>query len=212
MKAGRTGSIALGALAAAAILAGCGEKSEPEATEPTVPPASDQQPAGEGDSGQGAEASGPTPAERRAARLKADRRAVERTVNRYIEALDARDGARVCAVLEPGALDGFKLPRQRSSCAASLDASIGYRDPRGIPAFEGVHLSQVAAIRVGRNSARATTAIVTNFADRTEPSIEDDIIYLRRADGGDWLIAKPSSALYRAIGAEPGPEVIVPPG
>jgi hypothetical protein len=212
MKAGRTGSITLGALVAAAIALGCGEKSEPDATEPATPPASEQQPAGEDDSGQGAEGSSPTAAERRAARLRADQRAVERTVTRYIEALDARSGAKVCATLEPGALDGFKLPRQRGNCAASLDASIGYRDPRGIPAFEGVHLSEVGAIRVGRNSARATTSIVTNFSDRTEPSIEDDIIYLRRAEGGEWLIAKPSSALYRAIGAEPGPEVIVPPG
>ena len=43
--------------------------------------------------------------------------------------------------------------------------------------------------------------IFTRFADRDEPSVEDDPIYLRRAGGG-WLLAKPSLTFYRAIGQE----------
>ena len=37
-----------------------------------------------------------------------------------------------------------------------------------------------------------------------EPSIEDDVIYLRRV-GGRWKIAKPSATFYRAIGARDVP-------
>jgi hypothetical protein len=52
---------------------------------------------------------------------------------------------------------------------------------------------------------------VTRFADREEPSIEDDVVYLTRS-GDDWLIAKPSSTLYRAVGiAEVPPSVLAPP-
>ena len=54
--------------------------------------------------------------------------------------------------------------------------------------------------------------VVTRFADRDEPSVEDDIVYLPRpADNSDWVIAKPSATLYRAIGAEAPPAVLAPP-
>ena len=52
--------------------------------------------------------------------------------------------------------------------------------------------------------------MVTRFADRDEPSVEDDIIYLAARDG-DWLIAKPSATLYRAIGADVPPSVLLRP-
>ena len=53
--------------------------------------------------------------------------------------------------------------------------------------------------------------ITTSFADRDEPSVESDIAYLERA-GGEWRLAKPPGALYRAVGnAELPPSVIVPP-
>lgn len=204
--------LVLGALALALALAGCGEKEEPSPGAPSTmwPPDAATGPAApthEDD----ATGSNPTGAERRAARRLATERAIERTVRAYIAGLDARDGKRVCAVLAPGVIEELRLPRNRGSCAASLDASIGYRDPRGLPQFAGIKLSGITAIDLGRRSASATTSIVTSFADRDEPSIEDDIVYLERSGRG-WLIAKPSAALYRAIGAEPGPEVIAPPG
>ena len=40
---------------------------------------------------------------------------------------------------------------------------------------------------------------MTHFAGDREPSVEDDLIYLRNEDGR-WLIVKPSATLYRAIG------------
>lgn len=209
-RPGPAGALILVALALAA--SGCGEKSEPAAQEPAAPaPAADTPGGSEAGGGSQGSDDGPSAAERRAARRRADERRVERTVRAYIAGLDHRDGRRVCALLAPGVANGLKLPRERGSCAASLDASIGYRDPRGLPEFRGISLSQISAIDLGRKSARATTSIVTSFADRSEPSIEDDLIYLQRS-GERWLIAKPSSALYRAIGAEPGPDVVVPPG
>src|ERR671910_297383 len=65
----------------------------------------------------------------------ADEREVARVVRRYIDAIDARDGAAVCASLAPGAIEDFELPRGGAGCAASMRASIGYRDPRGFPVF-----------------------------------------------------------------------------
>ena len=46
---------------------------------------------------------------------------------------------------------------------------------------------------------RFTGTVVHSFAGPREPSIEDDVIYLRRR-GGRWLIAKPSATFYRAVG------------
>lgn len=209
-RSGPAGALTLVALALAA--GGCGEKSEPAAQEPAASaPAADAPGDGEPNGASPQSGDGPSAADRRAARRRADERRVERTVEAYVAGLDHRDGRRVCALLAPGVVDELELPHQRGSCAASLDASIGYRDPRGLPQFRGISLSQISAIDLGRKSARATTSIVTSFADRSEPSIEDDLVYLQRR-GERWLIAKPSSALYRAIGAEPGPRVIVPPG
>jgi hypothetical protein len=52
---------------------------------------------------------------------------------------------------------------------------------------------------------------VTHFADNREPSIEDDVIYLRRG-AGRWLIAKPNATLYRAIGVgNIPPSALAPP-
>ena len=60
--------------------------------------------------------------------------------------------------------------------------------------------------------ATVVATVVTRFADRDEASVEDDVIYLARADGR-WLVAKPSSTLYRAVGiADVPPSVLSPPG
>jgi hypothetical protein len=193
------------------LLAGCGEKDEeqPEAIDAAPGPAeSPSERKGEapppGDQPQGdapTDPSGPA----------AERREAQRVVRAYVRALDARDGARVCRLLAPGVVENVRLPRERGSCPASLDASIGYRDPRGLPQYGGARVTQVVSTRVGPRSARVTATVVTDFADRDEPSIEDDIIYLDRARGG-YLVAKPSTALYRAIGAEPPLRAVVPPG
>jgi len=139
-------------------------------------------------------------------------KAVTRAVRDYIKGIDERDGARVCAVLAPGAIESFQLPRVRGGCAPSLSASIGYRDPRGYPVFATARLDSIRDVAIGAADARVTATVVTRFADRDQPSIEDDLIYLVETGGG-WRIAKPSSTLYRAVGKpQAPPQVLAPPG
>jgi hypothetical protein len=136
---------------------------------------------------------------------------VARAVRAYVAALDDRDGAVACALLAPGAIDAVELPRERGDCAASLQASIGYRDPRGLPVWESARVVDLQSLEVDGQQARAVATTVTQFADREEPSIEDDVIYLVPS-GDEWLIAKPSSTLYRAVGiADVPPQVLAPP-
>jgi hypothetical protein len=125
---------------------------------------------------------------------------VQQAASRYVAALSARDGAAVCSVLVAGALDAVELPKTKGGCGESVAASIGFRDPRGVPVFESAELVAFERVERSGDSARVTATVVTDFADRSEPSIEDDVIYLVR-DGSDWLIAKASLTLYRAIGA-----------
>ena len=136
-------------------------------------------------------------------------RAVTRTVRRYVEAISDRDGATVCELV-PSATR-LDLPKPGGSCAASVSASIGYRDPRGFPVFEKAVLAGDPAIEIDGSTARATATVVSEFADREEASVEDDVIYLERSGAG-WLIAKPSSTLHRAIGTpDIPPDVLTPP-
>jgi hypothetical protein len=137
---------------------------------------------------------------------------VVRAAREYLEGIDARDGKRVCAVLAPGAIQNLELPRERAGCETSLDASIGYRDPRGFPVFDRSRVESVKDVTVGAGEARVTVTVVTRFADRDQPSIEDDLIYLVEIDG-EWRVVKPSATLYRAVGKpEAPPEAIAPPG
>ena len=140
---------------------------------------------------------------------RSEREAVA-TARRYVAALDARDGARVCALLVPGAIGTVKLPRDRSGCAASLDASIGYQDPRGLPVWKSAEIEAIASVKVSADESTVIPTVFTVFADRDEPSIEDDPIYLTRSGDG-WLVAKPSLTLYRAVGQEPPPQALSPP-
>jgi hypothetical protein len=140
-----------------------------------------------------------------------DEEAVVRAAADYLEGIDDRDGGRVCAVLAPGAIQGFEVPRERGGCAASLGASIGYRDPRGFPVFDRARVESIQDVAVGASQARVTATVVTEFADRKQPSIEEDLIYLVDIDD-EWRVAKPSSTLYRAVGKpEVPPEAIAPP-
>jgi ketosteroid isomerase-like protein len=145
-----------------------------------------------------------------AVRAPDEERAALRAVRDYLEAIDARDGAAVCAVLAPGAIQNFQLPRQGGGCAQAVGASIGYRDPRGFPVFESARIDSIGDVALGAGQGRATATVVTRFADRDEPSIEDDPIYLARVGEG-WRVAKPSLTFYRAIGREPPPEALGAP-
>ncbi len=172
----------------------------------------DQGGGGSGDGGRGGEpddgGADPSDADRGAAAADA-----EAAYRAYVDAINARDGAALCDLLAPSAIRELRPPVERASCSASLHDSIGYRDPRGFPVWERTLLSQIEGVQISGDlaSARITAAINTEFADRGEPSVESDIAYLELA-GGEWRLAKPSGALYRAVGnAELPPSVIVPP-
>jgi hypothetical protein len=159
---------------------------------PPSPPSGDELPAEEKE----------TVAEERAAE-------VERVVRDYVVAISDHDGAVLCGLVD-GIAD-LDLPVRRGSCAESVSESIGYRDPRGVPVFEKAVVTGAPQIEIERRDARATATIVSEFADREEASVEDDVIYLMRR-GREWVIAKPSSTLYRAIGTpDVPPEVLEPP-
>ncbi len=145
------------------------------------------------------------------ARLDPAERRVAAAVRGYVTALDSRDGERLCALFVPGALDAVRFPRQRGDCGSSVEASIGYRDPRGFPVYEGSRVARIGSVAIDGGNARVVATEVTRFAGNREPSIEDDVVYAEER-GGLWLIAKPSAALYRAIGVgDIPPSVLAPP-
>jgi hypothetical protein len=176
---------------------GASSASGPSGGEPAPPP--EGKPSGPAESGS------------RDPRQTARERAAAHTVRELVAALDAGAGARVCGLLAPGAIGDVKLPRERGSCAASLSASIGYRDPRGLPVWKGAKLTAIRSIEIDGERAKVVATTATTFADRDELSVEDDVVYLVRR-GGRWLVAKPSSTLYRAVGiADVPPSVLSPP-
>ncbi len=177
----------------AAGLAGCGsggEKTPSAATGPTTTSdasrtAKPTQPV----QGQGAREADPD-----------ERLRIERTVRRYVAELNAHDGDGLCSALAPGALHGVRLPVNRGSCAASLDGSIGYPAPGGAPSWVATRLVDAdTVVLLAGGYGRFTGTFVHTFAGGREPSIEDDVVYLRRI-GGEWRIVKPSATFYRAIG------------
>jgi hypothetical protein len=141
-------------------------------------------------------------------RVNALEEAAQRAVRTYIGALNAKDGETLCSLLAPKALDEVELPLRRGSCPASMSASIGYRDPRGLPVWESTEITGLR-VEIAGESAKAVVGVVSEFADR-EPSIEDDIVYLTR-NGPRWLLAKPSATLYRAVGIADVPVSVLSP-
>lgn len=139
-------------------------------------------------------------------------RRAERAYRSYIAAINARDGESLCGLIAPGFERTLEPPAQRSGCASTIRASIGFSEGRGFPVWEETILSGIEGLQTsaGATEARVTADIVTRFADRTEPSVESDIAYLER-DGGDWRLAKASGALYRAIGKPDFPPSVISP-
>ncbi len=119
--------------------------------------------------------------------------AASRAVRDYVEAIDDRDGAAGVRAARARGDPGLQLPREGAGCAASLERLD--RLPR--PARASRSSARPASTRsatstVGAGEARVTATVVTRFADRDEPSIEDDLIYLVELDG-EWRVAKPSA-------------------
>lgn len=148
--------------------------------------------------------SGPRPS-------SSDEVAAARAARTYVRAINERKGGEVCGSFAAGGLDGFKLPERRSSCASSFNASFGFRDGRGRPEWKSSRMTSDVSAQVDGENARVVATVFTVYADIREPTIEDDIIYLTE-ESGRWLIVKPSSTLYRAVGAVEIPlEAITPP-
>ena len=207
-------TISLAALAALAV-AGCGDDESQTAPTVTValPSTTSSTATSTTTDAPPVKDAPPGPAETPAGdpRVNQLEREADRTVSNYVQGLDARDGAAVCDLLAPGAIEQVKLPEERGDCAASLAASIGYRDPRGLPVWEGATVPNLRVSKLDDGSATVVATVVSHFADR-EDSVEDDVVYLTR-DGDRWLVAKPSSTLYRAVGiADIPPSVLSPPG
>lgn len=144
---------------------------------------------------------------------EADTDPVGATATAWIEAIDARDGARICGLTLEGALEDLRVRgRETAGCPERLEASLGRARGEGLPQWEGTRITAVRTEETGDGEARATISVVHEFADRENPSVEDDIVYLQRT-GDRWRVAQPSATLYRAVGyPEPPLAAITPPG
>src|SRR5205085_9780880 len=69
----------------------------------------------------------------------------------YVKAINARDGAELCRLLDPSFTRELELPVARGSCAQRMIGSIGFADPRGTPVWRRTILSDVesALLRKG---------------------------------------------------------------
>ena len=186
-----------------------GVSTAPQSAGGTRPPAPDDaihdKPGGAGAGGSGPSSGGgvrpPTPT---------DRTRIKRTVKAYIAALDADDGAALCRLFAPGALRGVRLPVHRGTCAATLEASVGHRGPPGAPRWLGTKLVDADTVVIVRGGDGRFTGTVVHKQAGREPSIEDDVVYLRKRDGR-WLLVKPSLSFYRAIGEQNVPVTVLSP-
>jgi hypothetical protein len=216
-----------GAIAAAAlgvvlwvVIAGGEEErlDEPELPASSLEPAEPRSPGPDGGAGEEEraapdESDGPsaTGGGRRAERV-AVRRAT-RAYRSYIEAINARDGAAICARIEPGFLPRLRPPVKRGPCSQRIAGSIGHADERGYPVWEETVLSDVSGSRLlDGDRVQLTASIVTRFADRDEPSVESDIAYLVPDGDGPYRLVQPTGALWRALGKpDVPPQAIAPP-
>ena len=213
-------STIIATLAAAAAIAACGDDSEPAPTTTVTLPSeaatttpADPEPGPGAPPPQQAEPDAPAETAEADPRINARERAAARTVREYVAALDARDAEAACALLAPGAIDSLPLPEPRGDCPASLAASIGYRDPRGLPVWEGAEVAGAPAVEIAAEATRRgwwrpwspPSPTATSARSRTTSST-----WSAPAAAGSWL--KPSTTLYRAVGiADVPPSVISPP-
>ena len=120
-------------------------------------------------------------------------------VTDFVAALDERNGDAVCSAFAPDSLAGVRFPKPAGSCAETMERSLGYRDPRGLPVWRDSRPTGDISARIDGDAARVTATIVTRYRGQRETTVEDDVLYLRNLDGR-WLLLKPSATFYRAIG------------
>lgn len=132
-------------------------------------------------------------------------------VTGFLRDLDRHNGGAVCRAFAPGALDAIRFPQPGADCVRSVERSLGYRDPRGLPVWESSEPTGDISAQIVGDQARVTATVVTDYEDQRDPSVEDDVLYLRRS-GNRWLLLKPSATFYRAIGIGDVPlEAFKPP-
>jgi len=188
------------AAASSFALAACGEKSEPDLSDlPPPPKTTTSLPTTTTTTTSGTTTTpvpptGPTPGQ---------------TVRVYVGALSSGKGGAVCRVLAPGAIGEIKLPRPNPNCDVAVSRSIGYHDPNGPPAFKSARVRKVRVDQMG-SRAKVTATIVTTYERARKPSVDDDVIYLKKSRAG-WLVLKPSAIFYRAVGLEPPISALKPP-
>ncbi len=198
---------AAAALATGALLvSGCGSGGDDGA-----PPASEPQLLDPGAAEASPEAPAPGAGAPEGELTEGDREAVANAVYSYVAALNRGHGAAVCALLTPGAVPLRELPRRGAGCGGSVSASLGFERPGGTPAWKRTKVRELSSVAVAEDTARVTATVTHDFADRRFTSLEEDVIYLRRA-GDAWLLAKPSGTFYRAVGyPEPPLRALTPP-
>jgi len=87
--------------------------------------------------------------ETKPARLDPAQRRAAAVVRGYVEALNSRNGGRVCALFVPGALNEVKFPRDRGELSASWKTRTGGGKTRGHPQRRNCELA--AAFTAFRN-------------------------------------------------------------
>lgn len=163
-----------------------------------------------GDEGQdaGAGPSGPPPS-------TGEERTAALTAQGFIVAIDDRDARAICRALTPEAANRLELPETGNNCATSVEASIGFADPRGFPVWESSNPAGPISAELDEEATRATVVltVATRYADGREPTVEDDIIYLvRPTDSDPWQVSGFGTTLLRAIGTgDIPPSALAPP-
>lgn len=195
-------------------LAGCGDDDAETVPNPADPPTST---GNELDATEAAEPVGDpeadeSPEDLREKRLQREIRQATKTYRAYIRAINDSDGEALCELIAPGFEKTLKPP-EKGDCAESIGASIGFADrKRGYPVWKRTIFTGIDGAFATIGYVQLTPGIITEFADRTEPSVESDIAYLVKGDDGDWVLAKATGALYRAVGKPDfPPRVISPP-
>jgi hypothetical protein len=196
-----------------------GAGSAPAAPAPTAEEPADDPPGGSGnDNGNGQpqlppeedDPLGAEPGPSGPAPETTDEQAAASAARGYVQALDRRAGAAVCGTFVPGSLDGVDFPVERSTCPATVKASLGFRR-KGFPVWESSAMTDAVSAQVTGDTAKVVATVFTVYSDVREPTIEDDIIYLQRT-GDRWQIGQPSLTFHRAIGnADPPPSALSPP-
>jgi hypothetical protein len=143
--------------------------------------------------------------------------ASEEVARDYVQAINARDGERVCGLMTEAVADEFSASDGSLSCDQTVTGLVGYVEDAGMAQFLQYRLVDVrpgategdySSVHMSLDARRRSSSAAQAF----ESCRIDDTLWLTREDG-ELRIAKPSLALYVAAGASTvQEEVLAPPG